>query len=107
MQPNQINRKEERGGRGSWRILLRAGKRGFCSRRVYKFKNISDASAMLLILVQWSGGMCDGEGMVLHLVERLLGSGCSWLCGRGNAVDLAFHGVELNRLIACAENNNH
>lgn len=33
------------------------GGAGSCFRHVYKFKNISDAFAMLLILVQRSGGM--------------------------------------------------
>lgn len=90
----QSDKKKER-ERGSWRALIRPGKTCFCFRHVYKLKNVSDALAMLLILVQWAGGM-RGGGMVLHLVELLLDYGCSLLCQRGNAMCLASHRLKLN-----------
>lgn len=101
----QSDKKKEREG-GGWRSLIRAGKTGSCSRHVYKFKNISDALAMLLILVQWAGGMrgggMPGGGMVLHLFKQLLlENGSSMLCQRGSVVCLASLRVKLNRLNSC------
>lgn len=72
----QSDKKKEREG-GSWRPLIRAGKTGSCSRHVYKFKNISDALAMLLILVQWAGGM-RGGGCVVGAQCSISSSSCCW-----------------------------
>ena len=72
----QSDKKKEREG-GGWRSLIRAGKTGSCSRHVYKFKNISDALAMLLILVQWPGGM-RGGGCVVGARCSISSGSCCW-----------------------------
>jgi hypothetical protein len=51
----------------------------------YKFENISDSFALLLILVQWSGG--THEGPVFHL-HKLLDYGYTSLCRKGDGAGL-------------------